>query len=174
MAPGNTGVQLLEQMTWLDARQIDQIVPDLAARDALNEPEALMMGSIVRVLDSLTDYMYIGTDPQSGQKIWYEARQIPDHSVTDRVQRLEYDRTLPIGDRLNWVDDRPTAEVVADLAELHAMPIERLVEGKLVYVQSEGLLYEYIATPTTHSGTSADWTPLVSGMTIVGRPRRSA
>ena len=32
MAPGNTGVQLLEQMTWLDARQIDQIVPDLAAR----------------------------------------------------------------------------------------------------------------------------------------------
>ena len=127
------------------------------------------MGSIVRVLDSLTDYMYIGTDPQSGQKIWYEARQIPDHSVTDPVQRLEYDRTLPIGDRLNWVDDRPTAEVVADLAELHAMPIERLVEGKLVYVQSEGLLYEYIATPTTHSGTSADWTPLVSGMTIVGR-----
>ena len=167
-APGGSNTQFLAQMEWFDARQIDHIVWDLAERDALIDPKDLTMGSQVRVLSTLSTYMYMGSTPQ-GQKVWYEANQIPDHSVTDQVQRLEYDPTRPIGDQLTWIDDRPTAEVVPDLAALYALQIERLVAGKLVYVQSEGMLYEYKADVTTHTGTMADWAPLAGGLTIVGR-----
>ena len=71
-----------------------------------------------------------------------------------------------------WVDGRIIPSVVdlpADLSDKTKLPLTSLVSGKLVYVRSEGMLYEYTAEPTTATGTIADWKPLVSGVKYVGR-----
>ena len=71
-----------------------------------------------------------------------------------------------------WIDGRTLIGIVdvpQELYDTSVLPKNQLVQGKLVYVRSEGLLYEYIVDPTTAAGTIDDWKPLVSGVTYVGR-----
>ena len=71
-----------------------------------------------------------------------------------------------------WVDGRELqgiVDTVADLSDRKKLPQTSLIAGKLVYVKSEKMLYEYIADPTSISNTITDWQPLVSGVTYVGR-----
>ena len=71
-----------------------------------------------------------------------------------------------------WVDAREQQAVVttqADLSDRSVLPLSVLAQGKLVYVRSEGLLYEYMVDPTTAQGTIDDWRPMVSGVSYAGR-----
>ena len=71
-----------------------------------------------------------------------------------------------------WMDGRTMMSVVdtpADLSDITKLPDNQLVQGKLVYVRSEGMLYEHLTDATTRTDTISDWKPLVSGVTYVGR-----
>ena len=88
------------------------------------------------------------------------------------LSKLVYDPQNAAHQKLEWADARGDFEVVeqeADLLDRTILPQSHLVAGKLVYVKSTGIIFEYVADATTATGTYADWKPLVSGLTYVGR-----
>lgn len=71
-----------------------------------------------------------------------------------------------------WVDAREQPGVVdvpADLLDRGKLPLSHLVSGKLVYVKSEGMLYEYAVGTNAPTNTMDDWKPIVSSVTYADR-----
>ena len=160
-------------LVWVDARQSMHLVADEAARLALRDPEDLDSGTLAFQQDTGDLWAY-GGQLAPGVPLWVKYMPAPPGRTWARARACG-STTTPSGPSLEevaWVDDRSTMQVVAAQADLNnrtLLPASHLVTGKLVFVESEGLLYQLVADETTLTNTLDDWTPLVSGVTYVGR-----
>lgn len=148
---------------WQDARADYRVVADIAERAQLTDPAELADGTLCYVVANQTTYIYRGG-------VWAEYMIPPPR--TDILQRLQFDPEEPANEKLIWRDARTDVEVVQDIVDLNnraLLPLSHLTAGKLVYVRSSGQIYELGVDPATMTNTTSDWTPLVGGVTYVGR-----
>ena len=154
-----------------------RIVMTTAERMAMTDPEDLTIGSMIADFEAEGLFVWAGPyDPTSKFSGWMSVMSFPSGPMLDRRLRFVYDPEIPnvapSHEYFGWQDDRQGLQTVRDerdLSDRTVLPLSHIDTGKLVFVRSEGLLYELIADPTTLVNDLSDWKPLVGGATYVGR-----
>jgi hypothetical protein len=155
------------QYFWLDGAGLMRIVADAAEMNNLPAGQ-LEQGSMAFNIAAQQWYVFDGTST------WTEFLPMPPTGAAAQphLMSLTYDPSLAAGEQVKWEDFRDRMETVdnqSDLIDTTILPVSHLRTGKLVYVRTEGSIYEFIADTNSMAGDMTDWRPLVSGVTYVAR-----
>jgi hypothetical protein len=162
---------------WLDGSGLIRYVDDNAAKTALVNTNTLQHGTLIFQRD--TEQIFQWHHPV-GQLNGQIIERLPGHpkgivlgtAQASILQTLSYDPTKPVGDRIEWEDDRTRLEVVdltVDLNDRAKLPISHLAPGKIVFVRTTGTLWEFTGNPAAMTNDFRDWKPLVTRIPTVAR-----
>jgi hypothetical protein len=135
-------------------------VPNETTRQGLSH-DTLTPGQIAIVANGKKIWMWTGNSSRYNNG-WLELTDYPTR--TDIRQRYVFDPEVSSGSELSWIDDRGALSVVPGEADLHTIPLSHLMTGKLVYVQGNRTLYEFVSSPTAKTNTMADWDAVELGI----------
>lgn len=135
-------------MAWVDDRGSYRVVATRAERDALRDPEDLVVGAMVVEQDTGERSIYMGGG------VWFGL--MPQMADDRYPQTLTYDQTVdPLS--LTWRDERDRVEIVRNVNDLWTtLPPSHLCEDKLVFVHAVGRLFRFTGDPANPPTTRAE------------------
>jgi hypothetical protein len=168
-APGVAAVVgSAEVSRWLSLGTEYQSVPDIVTRNNLQS--SIGVGHQVYVQATDTVYAWMGNSLPGADLTatvfgWVIVATFPSLTLGHRM-RWVFDPEMPLATAAHWEDDRDGLAVVngdTELSDRTLLPLSHIALGKLVFVKSDGFIYELIHDTAHMVGDITDWKQVGQG-----------